>query len=109
MFVVNMPPSPNEVMFLTSWKLNAVKSAIVPIFLPLYSAPNACAASSSTMQSCLRASSMIGSRSAGYPPISTGTIILVLAVIFFSTSCGSMLSVIGSTSANTSLQPIESG
>ena len=101
--------NPNDVIFLTSCIENAAKSPIVPTFLPLYIAPKACAASSKTKISCFLASSIIGSKSTGYPPICTGTIIFVLSVIFLSTYAGSILIVFGSMSANTSLAPTDKG
>ena len=52
---------------------------------------------------------MIGAMSAGQPAMWTGTIIRVRGVILRATSAGSMLIVCGSTSASTTLAPIDSG
>jgi hypothetical protein len=61
------PPSP-VVICLIAWKLKIVKSLMDPIFLLLYSAPRACAASSIKGILNLSASSSIALRSLVNPP-----------------------------------------
>ena len=72
-------------------KLKALQRPIVPTFLPLYSAPRAWAQSSMTLRSYFRASSRIGSISAGCPYRWTGRIALVFSVNLDSIFVGSTL------------------
>src|SRR6185437_11646174 len=65
----------------------------------------ACAQSSITLRSCLRAISMIGSISQGLPAKCTGRIARVRAVMAASIAAGSMFWVAASTSASTGLKP----
>ncbi len=75
-----MPPSPNPPRFFDGKKLKQPKSPIDPARRPLYSEPMACAASSTTIRLCRRATSMIGSISAICPYRCTGMIARVLSV-----------------------------
>jgi hypothetical protein len=91
------PPSPSAKRFFVGKKLKVEQTPVVAT----PSAPNACAASSSTgTPSAARSWS-----SAGRPKRCTGTIALVRSVMRPSTSEGSRFSVTGSMSANTGVAP----
>ena len=88
-------------MILSSQKLKHPARPIVPTFRPLYSAPWACAASSTTAMPCGSANARSASKSAGWPLRCTAMIAFVRPVIRSATLSGEMQNVRGLTSANT--------
>src|SRR5262245_21690486 len=94
------PPSPAATFFV-AYSEKQVTSAIEPILRPRYSLSAAWAASSTSGMPCVRS----GSRSAGWPARSTGTIAFVLSVISSGTRSGSIFRSESRTSAKTGVAP----
>ena len=102
--VVIMPPSP-VVMFFTTWKLKAVRSAAAPMRRDPAAAPNACAASSTIVRPCRAAMPPRRTSGAGRPAKCTGRSAAVRGVTAASAAAGSMFRVVRSMSASTGVPP----
>ena len=92
-------------MFFCWWKLKTPMSPRLPDFPPFQDPPGLCAQSSMTFTPCRRPTAMMPSMSQHWPARCTGTMARVRGVISVSSRAGSMLSVRGSTSQNTTFAP----